>query len=54
MPKCKKCGKELELSGFEEDEEGNRIELYSCQNEECPKKRDQIRGEETHEVWSMD
>ena len=42
--KCKKCGKELSLRGFEEEGE-ERVDLYACQNEDCPKKLAQIREE---------
>ncbi len=40
---CRKCGKELELSGFENDEEEKRVNIYACVNDDCPKKGDQIR-----------
>ena len=43
--KCRKCGTELDLSGFEEDEDGNQVELYACRTEGCPKNTDQIQGE---------
>ena len=41
--KCKKCGKELELSGFENGEGDERVEFYACQTEGCPKRTEQIR-----------
>ena len=43
--KCKECGEELKLSGFENNEEAERVDLYACQNEDCPKKLAQVRVE---------
>ena len=40
--KCRKCNQKLELSGFENDEEGNRVDIYACVNNDCPKKGSQI------------
>ena len=42
--KCKKCGEDLKLSGFEAEGDG-RVEIYSCRSEDCPKKLAQVRVE---------
>jgi hypothetical protein len=47
--KCRECGKKLDFSGFKPDEDGNQVELYSCRNPTCSKKRDQVRRKK-HEV----
>jgi len=49
MQKCRECKQKLELSGFENDAEGKRVNIYACTNSDCPKKGHQIRVNEEDE-----